>query len=172
MHTRRPALSDGELRATVNNVGKSHAYPADFLDAPEQEVDQILTININSTVKVTRIVLPNMVKRFVLSPTPNASSSLINFYPNRKRGLIATMASFAGVSIVSPMLAPYAASKVFLTSFNAALQEEVRGKGIDIETLDTYFVVSAMSKVRKASAMVPMPKEFVRSALAKVSSFV
>ena len=85
-----------------------------------------------------------------------------------KRGLIVTMASLAGVSIVSPMLAPYAASKVFLASFNAALQEEVRGKGIDVETLDTYFVVSAMSKVRKASAFVPMPKQFVQSALAKV----
>ena len=66
------------------------------------------------------------------------------------------------------MLAPYAASKVFLASFNAALQEEYRGKGIDVETLDTYFVVSAMSKVRRASMMVPMPKQFVQSALAKV----
>lgn len=66
------------------------------------------------------------------------------------------------------MLAPYAASKVFLASFNAALAEEVKGKGIDIETLNTYFVVSNMSKIRRATITTPMPKPYVKSVLAKV----
>lgn len=43
------------------------------------------------------------------------------------------------------MLATYAGSKSFLSSFLAALAEEVKGKGVDVETLNTYFVVSSFS---------------------------
>ena len=86
-----------------------------------------------------------------------------------KRGLILTSASFAGLSIVSPMLTPYAASKVFLAAFNAALAEEVKGTGVDVETLNTYFVVSNMSKIRRSSLTTPMPRDYVRAVLAKIN---
>lgn len=66
------------------------------------------------------------------------------------------------------MLAPYAASKVFLASFFSALAAEVAGKGVDVETVNTHFVVSNMSKIRKSSALVPTPKSYVRSVLAKI----
>ncbi|PSR73920.1 hypothetical protein PHLCEN_2v10278 [Hermanssonia centrifuga] len=141
-------IANMDIGILVNNVGRSHSYPADFVDAPEEEVDNILSININATVKVTRAVLPGMIKR--------------------KRGLILSSGSLAGISIVSPMLAPYAASKAFLASFSAALSEEVKGKGIDVETVNTYFVVSNMSKIRKSSIMCPTPKAYVRSVLAAV----
>lgn len=66
------------------------------------------------------------------------------------------------------MLAPYAASKQFLASFYAALGAEVAGKGVDVQTVNTHFVVSNMSKIRRSSALVPTPKQYVRAALAKV----
>lgn len=59
----------------------------------------------------------------------------------RKRGLVISIGSFSGVSVVSPMLATYAGTKSFLSSFSAALAEEVKDKGIDVECLNTYFVV-------------------------------
>ena len=61
----------------------------------------------------------------------------------RRRGLVIGSGSFSGISVVSPMLATYAGSKSFLSSFLAALAEEVKGKGVDVETLNTYFVVSS-----------------------------
>lgn len=66
------------------------------------------------------------------------------------------------------MLAPYAASKAFIASFSSALAAEVNGKGIDVETANTHFVVSNMSKIRKSSVMVPTPKQYVRAVLAKI----
>lgn len=66
------------------------------------------------------------------------------------------------------MLAPYAASKRFLASFSAALGAEVESKGIDVQTVNTYFVVSNMSKIRKASLLIPMPKPYVKSVLSKI----
>ena len=69
--------------------------------------------------------------------------------------------------------------------------EEVKDKGIDVECLNTYFVVrvpghffykavfvvptrvyfqvSNLSKIRKPSAMIPTPKAYVRSVLSKVA---
>ena len=66
------------------------------------------------------------------------------------------------------MLAPYAASKAFLASFSSALAAEVKGKVVDVETANTHFVVSNMSKIRKPSPLVPTPKAYVRSVLAKI----
>ncbi len=104
-----------------------------------------------------------------------------------KRGLVISIGSFSGVSVVSPMLATYAGTKSFLSSFSAALAEEVKDKGVDVECLNTYFVVrvfrcllngavstrvhfqvSNLSKIRRPSAMTPTPKAYVRSVLAKV----
>lgn len=39
------------------------------------------------------------------------------------------------------MLSTYAGTKSFLASFTGSLNEEVRGKGIDVECVNTYFVV-------------------------------
>ena len=85
------------------------------------------------------------------------------------------------------MLSTYAGTKSFVSSFTGSLAEEVRGKGVDVECVNTYFVVcspilctsrlvvltsvqvSNMSKIRRASALIPMPKAFVRSVLSKIT---
>lgn len=69
------------------------------------------------------------------------------------------------------MLATYAASKQFLASFAAALGAEVKDKGIVVELVNTYFVVSNMSKIRKASIMIPMPKAYVKTVLRKIGNW-
>ena len=66
------------------------------------------------------------------------------------------------------MLAPYAASKAFQGAFSSALAAELKEKGIDVQTVNTHFVVSNMSKIRKPSPLVPTPKAYVRSVLAKI----
>ncbi|OBZ67078.1 Very-long-chain 3-oxoacyl-CoA reductase [Grifola frondosa] len=136
-----------DIGVLVNNVGKSYTYPMDFADAPVQDMEDILAINVTATTRVTKLILPGMVQR--------------------KRGLIVSLGSFSGVSIASPMLATYAGSKSYLASFSACLAEEVKSKGIDVETLNTYFVVSNMSKIRRASAFIPTPKAYVKTALSK-----
>ncbi|KAI0958402.1 hypothetical protein AcV7_004233 [Taiwanofungus camphoratus] len=110
-----------DIGILVNNVGKSHQGPVDFAEAPTQEVEDILTINVNATVRVTKMILPGMVQR--------------------KRGLILNMGSFSGLTVPSPMLTTYAGSKSFLATFTTSLAEEVRNKGVDVQCLNTYFVV-------------------------------
>ena len=61
--------------------------------------------------------------------------------PVRHRGLILGLGSFSGITVGSPMLAPYAGSKSFLASFTTALGDELKGKGVEVECANTYFVV-------------------------------
>jgi len=86
----------------------------------------------------------------------------------RKRGLILNIGSFAG-SVPSPMLAAYSGTKAFLSTFSSALGEEVKKDNITVEHVNTYFVVSKLSKIRKPSLMIPKPGPYVRSVLGKIS---
>lgn len=82
----------------------------------------------------------------------------------RKRGLVLSVGSFSG-AVPSPMLAPYSASKAFLSTFSDALREELRGTGVEVQCLNAYFVVSNMSKIRRSSFTVPTADNYVRSVL-------
>ncbi|KAG6331637.1 hypothetical protein ID866_7450 [Astraeus odoratus] len=140
-------LGSLDVGVLVNNVGKSHAMPTYFAETTEQENDDIVAINIDATIRVTRAVLPGMIQR--------------------KRGLILNVGSFAG-QIPSPMLATYSGTKAFLSTFTSALAAEVKAHNIVVQNLNTYFVVSKMSNIRKSSAMIPTPAAYVRAALNKV----
>ncbi|KAG6857735.1 hypothetical protein H0H87_004151 [Tephrocybe sp. NHM501043] len=140
-------LGDKDIGVLVNNVGKSHAMPVYLVDTPKEEMADIVAININATLRVTYAVLPGMVQR--------------------KRGLILNIGSFAG-AIPSPMLATYSGTKAFLATFTSALAEEVRAHNITVEHVNTYFVVSKLSKIRTSSALIPQPGPYVRSVLSKI----
>lgn len=76
----------------------------------------------NATLKVTKLVVPGMIAR--------------------KRGLILTVGSFASL-IPSPLLAVYSGSKAFVSTWSQALGSELKGTGVEVELLNTYFVVSS-----------------------------
>lgn len=66
------------------------------------------------------------------------------------------------------MLSTYAGTKAFLIGFNRALSYEVASKGVTSLLLNTYFVSTAMSKIRRSSWSVPTPKQYVAQTLAKL----
>ncbi|KAF8348274.1 3-ketoacyl-CoA reductase [Amanita rubescens] len=136
-----------DIGVLVNNVGKSHAMPAYLVDTPQPEITDIVNVNVHATLRVTYAALPGMVLR--------------------KRGLILNVGSFAG-AVPSPMLATYSGTKAFLSTFSSALGEEVRQHNIVVEHINTYFIVSKLSKIRKASVMIPTPGPYVRSVLSKI----
>lgn len=140
-------LGNLDVGVLINNVGKSLAMPTYFAETTEQENEEIVTINVNGMIRVTRAIIPGMI--------------------HRKRGLILNVGSFAG-QVPSPMLATYSGTKAFVSTFTSALAEEVWKHNIVVQHLNTYFVVSKMSNIRKSSALVPTPRAYVRAALSKV----
>ncbi|KAI6824346.1 Very-long-chain 3-oxoacyl-CoA [Hortaea werneckii] len=143
----RSMVDELDVSILINNVGLSHSIPVPFAETDEKEMKDIITINCTGTLRVTQLVLPGMVKR--------------------KAGLILTMASFGGL-LPTPLLATYSGSKAFLQQWSSALGSEVAPHGIKVQLVQSYLVTSAMSKIRRSSAMIPTPKQFVRAALGKI----
>jgi 17beta-estradiol 17-dehydrogenase / very-long-chain 3-oxoacyl-CoA reductase len=142
------ALVDGlDIALLVNNVGLSHAMPVPFLQTPKDEMRDIIMINCMATLRVTQIVAPYMVQR--------------------KRGLILTMGSMGG-TLPTPLLATYSGSKAFLQQWSTALGAELKPHGIDVELVLSYLVTTSMSKIRRATLLVPNPRDFVKATLRSI----
>jgi 17beta-estradiol 17-dehydrogenase / very-long-chain 3-oxoacyl-CoA reductase len=142
-------VDDLDVSVLINNVGRSHSIPVTFMETSQQEIADIININCFGTLRVTQIVAPGMIKN--------------------KRGLILTMGSF-GATFPTPLLATYSGSNAFLQLWSCALVSELKPHGIQVELVLSYLVISAMSKVRKASWLIPTPKAFVRSTLGSIGN--
>ncbi|KAK3069454.1 hypothetical protein LTR53_012186 [Teratosphaeriaceae sp. CCFEE 6253] len=142
-----PFLAEHDISILINNVGLSHSIPVPFAETPEQEMRDIITVNCTGTLRITQLIAPGMI--------------------TRRRGLILTMASFGGI-LPTPLLATYSGSKAFLQQWSSALASELAPHGVRVQLVQSYLVTSAMSKIRRASALVPTPRRFVRAALGKI----
>ncbi|KAG0231111.1 hypothetical protein B0O80DRAFT_396640 [Mortierella sp. GBAus27b] len=140
-------LNTVEVTVLVNNVGTNHDIPTPFDQESDKVVKDIVEVNINATMRMTKIVVPQMIAR--------------------KNGLIINLGSFAGL-VPTPFLSVYSGSKAFLSSWTQAIGAELAPKGIHVQNVNTYFVVSAMSKVRRANFLIPYPKPYVRSVLGQI----
>lgn len=150
----KETVSSLPVTVLINNVGQSHSIPVPFLETEEKELRDIITINNTATLKITQIVAP-----VILSTVADEKAAI--------RGLILTMGSFGGF-LPTPLLATYSGSKAFLQSWSAALAGELSLQGVDVELIVSYLVTSAMSKIKRSSALIPTPKAFVRATLASV----
>lgn len=63
-------LASPQCDPSVNNVGRSHEMPVYFAETPEDEMKNIVNININGTLDMTRIILPKMLERCLFIPSP------------------------------------------------------------------------------------------------------
>ncbi|CAO3607661.1 unnamed protein product [Cunninghamella blakesleeana] len=136
-----------EVGVLVNNVGTNHDIPTPFAEEDEKVINDIIEVNVKGAMKMTRLVLPQM--------------------RQRKRGLIFNLGSFAGL-VATPYLSVYSAGKAFLSTWSQAVGTELRQDGIIVEHVNTYFVVSAMSKIRKPTLLIPLAKPYVTSVLSKI----
>ena len=139
--------SNLDIGILINNVGLSHSIPVPFVETPLKELTSIVNINCLSTLRMTQLITPGMIKR--------------------KKGLILTMGSFGG-TYPTPLLATYTGSKAFLQYWSTALGAELAPHGITVELVQSYLVTSAMSKIRHTSMLIPNPRAFVRSTMSKI----
>ncbi|PWA03551.1 hypothetical protein BB558_000229 [Smittium angustum] len=133
----------------INSVGISHEFPKPFEEEDQERCDTIIELNIKALVNMTRIVVPKM--------------------KERKNGLIINMGSFVSL-VPSPFLAMYSGSKSFVKSFSQAIGSELFPFGILVQHVNTYYVVSKMSKIRKPSFTTPLPDVYARSLLSHIGS--
>jgi 17beta-estradiol 17-dehydrogenase / very-long-chain 3-oxoacyl-CoA reductase len=83
--------------------------------------------------------------------------------------LILNVGSFSA-HVPSPLLSVYTGSKAFVNAFSQALGCELEDLGITVSLINTYFVVSALSKIRKPNILTPLPGPYVRSVLSHIGT--
>ncbi|KAI9317713.1 hypothetical protein BX666DRAFT_1940132 [Dichotomocladium elegans] len=140
-------MNNIQVGVLVNNVGTNHDIPTPFDEEDDKIISDIVEVNIKGALKMTKLALPQM-------------------RANRK-GLILNLGSFAGL-VPSPYLSVYSGGKAFLSTWTQAIAKEVEKEGVVIQNVNTYFVVSSMSKIRKPSFLIPLPKPYVASVLSKI----
>jgi len=138
------AIKDLDIAVLINNVGVSYRYPQYYHEITDEEAENLITMNINSTVAMTRMVLPGMVER--------------------KRGAIINISSASSMYTL-PLLAGYSGAKSFVEKFSRALNAEYASKfGITCQCQIPFYVATKLAKMRP-SFMVPTPEQYVKLAV-------
>lgn len=143
-----------EVGVLVNNVGMSYPFCQWFDELDDDEVQSLLSLNVESTTWMTRLVLPGMVRK--------------------KRGAVVNLSS-AAARLPMPLLAQYSACKGYIENFTKSLSVEYAGKGISFQVQSPLFVATAMtfpgSKVpveKRASLSTPTAKTYAKAAVAAI----
>ncbi len=101
-----------ELEVLVNNAGFGHW--GKFAESPWEREREMIELNVRALVELTKRFLPGMVER--------RSGRVLN---------VASTAAFQP----GPLMAVYFATKAFVLSFSEAVNEELRGTGVNVTTL-------------------------------------
>jgi 17beta-estradiol 17-dehydrogenase / very-long-chain 3-oxoacyl-CoA reductase len=137
------AIKNLEVGVLINNVGVGYRYPMFFHELADDEVQNLMTMNIDSTVWMTRMVLPGMLER--------------------KGGAVVNLSSGSAMYTL-PLLAEYSGAKSFIEKFSRAINAEYKAKGITCQCQIPFYVATKLAKMRK-SLMVPTPAEYVAGAM-------
>jgi uncharacterized protein len=113
-----------EVELLVNNAGVATYGPFASLEPESQR--QLVRLNVEAVVALTRGLLPAMLER--------GQGGVIN---------VASQMAFQPM----PYFAAYAASKAFVLSFSEGLAEELRGSGVRVSTVAPGFVRTEFADV-------------------------
>lgn len=125
----------GPIDILVNNAGIEHTSA--YHDLPEDEILDIVRVNLEAAMILTRLVLPGMLQR--------------------RSGHIVSMSSLAGKA--NPAFQePYAASKAGLIAFTYSLRATYRQEGVSASVIIPGFVEAGIyAKLKEVSGCAAPP---------------
>jgi len=124
----------GRVDVLVNNAGVEYSQP--FHELSAQQVRDVLAVNLEAPLELTRLVLPGMLER--------------------RQGHIISLSSLAGKS--GPAFQePYAATKAALTAFTFSLRSSYRGTGVSASVVCPGFVEAGIYARLKARSGCAAP---------------
>ena len=127
---------DAAIDLLINNAGLGDMGA--FSTADPERVDQMMQVNMVALTRLTRALLPAMIKQ--------------------KRGAILNVSSSASFLPI-PNFAVYAATKAYVTSFTEALRGELHGTGIHLSALCPGPVRTEFTEVARRQPTGSAPRE-------------
>ncbi|XP_041977521.1 inactive hydroxysteroid dehydrogenase-like protein 1 [Aricia agestis] len=141
-------LKDIPVGILVNNVGMNYSYPMVVSELPASAVTDLINVNVLAVTALTRLLLPAMLRR--------------------GRGAIVNVSSGSELQPL-PLMAIYAATKVYVRNFTLALRAEVGGV-LHVQHLSPLFVSTKMNAFSRSlldgNLLVPDAAGYARSAVA------
>ena len=140
-------LQSLDISMLVNNVGVDIINH--FAEIPEEQLYDMISINVYSLVRITKILIPQLIKR-------NKKSAILN------------VGSVAGLRPM-PYFAAYSATKAFTSFFTTALSIEY--SHIDMLCLTPFYVSTQLTYRKKLGFDTLSPNECARGALGDLGLF-
>ncbi|XP_072936700.1 inactive hydroxysteroid dehydrogenase-like protein 1 [Epargyreus clarus] len=142
-------LGDIPVGILVNNVGVQYEYPMPLCELPTTKAWELINVNVVAVTSMTRMLLPRMVER--------------------GRGAIVNVSSGSELQPL-PLMAVYAASKVYVRNFTFAIRDEYSSKGIHVQHLSPLFVSTKMNtfsqRLLDGNLLVPDAVTYAQHAVA------
>jgi 17beta-estradiol 17-dehydrogenase / very-long-chain 3-oxoacyl-CoA reductase len=180
------ALAQHDVGLVVHSAGASfpRAMYADEAHMPLHE--SLISVNCTSTARLLMATLPHMKKRkhgaivtigSLYSPENDfiSQDTLYTVWNLKSIACYCLVGPGSGAGTVipsDPLYSSYAASKAFVErltrSVSAELANDKLGKGVHVQLQAPLFVVSKMSKIKKASALHPSPEAYARAAISHI----
>jgi 17beta-estradiol 17-dehydrogenase / very-long-chain 3-oxoacyl-CoA reductase len=133
----KAALNGKDVGVLVNNVGVSYPHPKYFHELTDSELEGLTTLNVTSTVAMTRLALPAMLEK--------------------RKGAIVNMASAAAVAPTA-LLSGYSGAKGYVLKLSESLNVEYAPKGIHVQCQVPLLVAT---KVRLTLHSEPLDSAFI-----------
>ncbi|KAJ1961128.1 hypothetical protein GGI12_003421 [Dipsacomyces acuminosporus] len=137
-------VQERKVSILINNVELNHRYPIYFDEEEHSACDDMVEVNINTMMNLTRIAVPQM--------------------RERKNGLILNMGSYASARSM-PFMSVYAGTKGFVKTYSQSLAYELEADGIVVNQVFNFWVASEVSGYRAPSQLVPSPQQYVQCLL-------
>jgi 17beta-estradiol 17-dehydrogenase / very-long-chain 3-oxoacyl-CoA reductase len=132
----KAALSGKDVGVLVNNVGVSYPHPKYFHELTDAELQGLTTLNVTSTVAMTRLALPAMLEK--------------------RKGAIVNMASAAAVAPTA-LLSGYSGAKGYVLKLSESLNVEYAPKGIHVQCQVPLLVATKVRHTLHISLIPAMP---------------
>lgn len=146
------AISKINVGVLVNNVGMSYKFAKYFHELDMGDVDQMTRLNVDSTGRMTYIVLQHMLAK-----------------QKKNKGCIVNMSSSAA-RFANPLLAQYSGTKGYIENLTASLATEYGPKGVQFQCQSPLFVTTKLAKIQRkySSVTTPTPEIYAKSAVAHI----
>ncbi|KAJ6355964.1 hypothetical protein OIU78_004148 [Salix suchowensis] len=114
---------------------------------------EIVRVNVEGTSRVTRAVLPGMIRR--------------------RRGAIVNIGSGASTVMPShPLFTIYAATKAYIDQLSRCLNVEYKRYGIHVQCQVPLYVATKMASkvasIRRSSLFIPAPEDYAKAAIGRI----